>query len=108
MSTQEKQVLFKLRTRSFDCKANYPNKFNSLQCDFCEQIDYQDHLLDCIASTEGLNTQGIKYSDIFGNIAQQIKVAKVMRQIADKRKSLHNTPSSHRKPGASSQMPHMQ
>ena len=78
LSTQEKQVLFKLRIRSFDCKANYPNKFNSLQCDFCEQIDYQDHLLDCIASTEGLNTQGIKYSDIFGNISQQIKVAKVM------------------------------
>ena len=41
LSTQEKQVLFKLRTRSFNCKGNYANQYESTICNFCDDADYQ-------------------------------------------------------------------
>ena len=101
LTTQEKQTLFQLRTRVFQCKANFSNQFESLVCDFCDEIDYQEHLIHCPPSTQGIDLNGVKYEHIFGSLVDQIKSAKVMKQIADKRKSLSKLSSITRKPGAS-------
>ena len=105
LTTYEKQTLFQLRTRVFQCKANFSNQFESLICDFCDEIDNQEHLLHCSPSTQGIDINGVKYEHIFSSLANQIKCAKVMKQIEDKRKSLLPSSSFARKPGASSRMP---
>ena len=107
LTTQEKQTLFQLRTRVFQCKANFSYQFDSLVCDFCDEIDKQEHLLQCTLITDGIDLNGVKYEHIFGKLPDQIKSAKVLKLIADKRKSLSKLPSITRKPGASSQMPHI-
>ena len=102
LSTHEKQILFKLRTRSFNCKGNYSNQYQSLICNFCDNPDYQEHLLNCKSTTKGIDLNGIKYSDIFGKLPEQIKIAKVMKKISDTRDRLTMLPSCVGKPGASS------
>ena len=92
LTTKEKQVLFQLRTRTFYCKANYSFKYESLICDYCSEIDKQEHLLSCKKITENLNIDGIQYSDIFNSTEKQIRIAKLMHKINEKR--LHNTNSS--------------
>ena len=48
LTTEEKQLLFQLRTRSYDCKANFRNLYNNqLACSICGQEDNQSHLLSC-------------------------------------------------------------
>ena len=89
LTTEEKQLLFQLRTRSFDCTANFKNKYkNQLACSICSMEDNQMHLLDCKQTTTDIDLNGVKYSDIFGTSEQQIKIAKVMMQIVRKRKLL--------------------
>ena len=87
ITTQEKQVLFSLRTRTFPCKANYPNQYFSLKCDLCGKIDEQEHLLYCLSASE-IDTSAVQYSEIFGTLTQQIRIGKIMKRIADKRKHL--------------------
>ena len=88
LTTQEKQILFSLRTRTFPCKANYSNQYFSLKCDFCGKIDDQEHLLQCVSPSE-IDTSVSQYKDIFGTLTQQIRIAKIMKRIADKRKYLN-------------------
>ena len=89
LTTEEKQLLFQLRTRSFDCKANFKNKYkHQLACSICSMEDDQMHLLNCKHTTTDIDLKGVKYSDIFGTTAQQIKIAKVMMEIVRKRKLL--------------------
>ena len=108
LTISEKQTLFKLRTRTFECKENFKNQFESLKCNFCEKDDIQEHLLNCEKITDGIDTNGINYNHIFGKISEQVKIARVMNKIAEKRKSLNSSSSFFRKPGASHQMPHVQ
>ena len=73
LTTEEKQLLFQLRTRSYDCKANYKNLYkNQLACSICGEEDNQPHLLSCIRTTQGLDLKNVQYSDIFGTIEQQV------------------------------------
>ena len=67
MSLQEKQLLFKLRTYTYDCKANFKNKFQSdIKCINCSDEDTQEHLLRC-SIADGINCSEVKHEDIFGN-----------------------------------------
>ena len=89
LTTEEKQLLFQLRTRSFDCKANFKTLYkNQLACSICNMEDNQMHFLLCKETTTGIDLTGVKYSDIFGSTDQKIKIAKVMMQILTKRKTL--------------------
>ena len=82
LSTDEKQLLFSLRSYTFSCKANYSFKYGSnLLCELCNEIENQQHLLNCKVKTE----ENVKYSDLFGSLQQQVKVLKV---IIRKRNSL--------------------
>ena len=48
LSLQEKQLLFKLRTYTYECKANFQNKYqDNLLCNFCDKEDNQEHLISC-------------------------------------------------------------
>ena len=87
LTTEEKQLLFQLRTRSYDCKANYKNLYkNQLACSICGEEDNQPHLLSCIRTTQGLDLKNVQYSDIFGTIEQQVRITKLLMQISNNRK----------------------
>ena len=96
LTTQEKQVLFSLRTRTFDCKANYKNGNDTLACNQCGNLDEQEHLIQCAKDQSDIDLPDVKYSDIFGTIQQQVKVAKAMKKILDFRKSSSTGSQEHR------------
>ena len=79
LSIKEKQLLFKLRTRMIDVKANYPNKHKGeLFCTLCESnsTENQQHVLVC-PSLIGHSGEQIQYTDIFSeNIEKQIEAVK--------------------------------
>ena len=83
LSTDEKQTLFKFRTRMVEVKTNFKTKYwPNLTCFFCPQEDSQSHLLDCQFLTQGLDTSGIKYENIFQDIKQQEKIARLLKRLS--------------------------
>ena len=89
LSIEEKQLLFQLRTNMFDCKSNFGHRYlKNLDCNLCHRIDNQQHLLNCERSIVGIDLDGVKYDDIFGNLSQQIKAAKIFKKVTNKRKQL--------------------
>ena len=82
----EKQLLFKLRTKIIDV-----NMFSSLnlECNICEEceIQTQQHLLICpkiISNCQDLyDNISIEHDDIYGNIEQQLAVTRLYQQILD-------------------------
>ena len=79
LSTKEKQLLFKLRTRMIDVKANYPNMYKGeLSCALCDSnsIENQQHVLIC-PSLKCYSSEQIQYTDIFSeNIEKLIEAVK--------------------------------
>ena len=95
LSTEEKQLLFRLRTRTFDCRSNYKNLYKSdLLCPLCKSEDSQEHLLNCDGITEGIDIEKVKYLDIFDSYQKQETAAKVFLKISRKRKLLINFPDA--------------
>ena len=95
LTTEDKQLLFHIRTRSYDCKANYKNLYkNQLDCNICGEEDSQQHLLYCTIATHGIDMTGVQYSDIFGTIKQQVRIAKIMMKVTNKRKTILQKKSS--------------
>ena len=87
LSTDEKQLLFQLRTRTFNCKANYKNQYgDNISCILCGSEDNQLHLLLCSRTTAGVNTDSVAYEDIFGTLEKQVRVTKVMKKVTRNRK----------------------
>ena len=74
LSTTENQVLFSLRAISFNCKSNYKKQFSSLACEFCNNSDTQEHLINFFKTKTNEETTDIKYTDVFGSIQQQINL----------------------------------
>ena len=87
LSTDEKQLLFQLRTRTFNCKANYKSQYgDNITCIICGSEDNQTHLLLCSRTTAGVNTDNVRYEDIFGILDKQVRVAKVLKKVIRNRK----------------------
>ena len=60
LTTEEKQL--HLRTRTFECKANYSSLYNAeLACSICLEEDNQGHLLRCGRTTNGVDLKGVQY-----------------------------------------------
>ena len=90
LSTEEKQLLFKFRTRTYPCKTNFRRLYEpDLSCLICLREDSPEHLLQC--TTQGINLSGLNFNDIFGNIKQQIPIIKALKQITVNRNLLLNT-----------------
>ena len=94
MTIEEKQLLFKYRTYTYNCKANYKWNYPDTKCTFCTSVDNQEHQLTCsITSTLNVNSTSIKYEHIFGTIAEQQRIVKVLTLIDQKRSTLNETSS---------------
>jgi len=94
LTIDEKHLLFKYRTYTYNCKANYKWNYPDTTCSFCTSIDNQEHQLTCsITSTLNLNSNSIKYEHIFGTIAEQQRIVKVLTLIDQKRSTVTETSS---------------
>ena len=95
LTTDEKQLLFQFRTRTYPCKTNYRTQHAAdLSCTICKEEDTPEHLLQCERITSGVDTSGITYGDIFGPTAKQIKIAKILKKISLNRSKIMNTSPS--------------
>ena len=97
LSTEEKQILFKLRTRMVDVKFNFKTQFGqNLTCNFCPESDTQAHLLSCQQLIDGIDISNTEYDHIFLDVSKQEKAAKIYNKILRKRSTLlkqHSTTS---------------
>ena len=93
LSVEEKQLLFKFRTRTYPCKTNFKNQYEpDLSWPACLKEDSPDHLLQC--SIHDIDTRNADYQHIFGNIEQQTKIIKILKKIVVIRNNfLNKSPS---------------
>ena len=86
MTNDEKQLLFRMRTRMTDVKLNFKNKYVDHLC-LLGQIEEesQSHLMECLIlkdKCEALKeNMEVEYKDIFKNNTKQQKVIKLLREI---------------------------
>ena len=89
LSTEEKQILFKFRTRMVDVKANFKMKYGqNLTCFFCPETETQSHLLFCKPITNGIDMKTTEYDHIYQDISKQEKIAKILTRILNQRITL--------------------
>ena len=90
LSTNEKKLLFSLRTRSYDVKSNYKNKFKfNMQCRYCEnesEVESEVHLINCSKISENIDPDvdlaDACYDNIFSEeIEDQVSITKVFNNI---------------------------
>ena len=88
LTIEDKQLLFALKTRAVDVKTNYKSMYSNLQCRLCNSLEQEEseiHVMQCnkIISDESLKKpiETISYSDIFGNMKQQISAVKILKKI---------------------------
>ena len=87
ISTEEKQTLFRFRTRMADVKCNFKNQYGrDLTCYFCSNEDTQSHILFCKELISDMNTSGVHDEHTFSDsITEQENVAKLLDKILKKR-----------------------
>ena len=93
LTLDEKRLLFRFRTQTYDCKANYKWNYQDTKCSFCDLEDSQEHLLHCSQFSD-LKLERIKYEHIFGPIQEQLKIVKVLTHIDQKRSASANSSSN--------------
>ena len=80
LSTSEKQLLFKLRTRMIHVKGNYSSMYkDDMSCHLCNtnSVESQEHLLVCQSLTHLNESHSVKYMDIYSdNLDKQIAAVK--------------------------------
>ena len=87
LSKEDVQLLFQLRTRMLDCKANFPNQYgNILVCRMCKNentIEDEDHILKC----KTLNTEeyAVNFKFVYGTSEEQYEVTKIFKKVMRKR-----------------------
>ena len=94
LTKPEKILLFKLRSRMIEIKGNFPERHRSnLHCELCDdetEDETQSHLLKCnfLLNHPDLEQEigTIQMSDIFNDLASQIKAVKVWKKILEVRK----------------------
>ena len=76
----EVNVLFALRFRNIDCKANFKNGFNNILCQLCyESEDDQLHIMKCkilnqLFQSKDMSYESVENSDIFKEDIRKQKV----------------------------------
>ena len=90
------QLLFKLRTRMMNVKANFRNQYNNddIICKFCDEgvEESQYHQLECQTiinnCPELFNDISVEYEDIFKGPEKQLKIVKLFHAIVNTRDKL--------------------
>ena len=86
ITTEEKQTLFKLRTRMIDVKCNFKSYYGQdLKCKLCPEEETQPHLLICKETVDSIDTSSYSYDDVFGDLERQEAIAKIYTQILQRR-----------------------
>ena len=87
LNTEEKRLLFALKTRGVNVKTNFKNiSKTNMSCRLCKSIEEESeiHILKCseILKDKSLKDEisKISYSDIFGTIDEHIKAVKVLKK----------------------------
>ena len=97
-NTQEKQLLFKLRSKTLDVKENFKGLNSNPWCISCGLFpETQSHLLQCPQLVIDLSYLDVKASKlnenyIYGNLKQQKMIVKIYSDILEIREKLHETP----------------
>ena len=93
-TTREKQLLFKLRSKTLDVKENFKGMHRNPWCISCGLFkESQSHLLQCPELVSKLNYLDVKPSTlnenyIYGNIKQQQMMVKIFSDVLDARDAL--------------------
>ena len=91
----EVNLLFALRSRCIECKANFRNREEDIICQLCseQEEDNQQHILHCktlkklFKSQEILN-ENIQYNDLFKEVRKQKIIVNLFKELLDIRKHL--------------------
>ena len=82
ITTEEKQTLFKLRTRMIEVKDNFKSYYGQdLTCKFCPEKETQSHLLVCREIVDTIDTSKYSYEDIFKDKKKQEPIARAYTKI---------------------------
>ena len=95
MTNREKSLLFNLRSKSENTfKDNFHRMYNDTSCPMCgKDADSQQHALVChitahhLSEDDKRNLKNIFYSDLFGNIDQQVAITQMYTKIISIRQS---------------------
>ena len=95
-TTKQKQLLFRLRSKTLDVKHNFKHQHTNLWCISCGLFtETQSHLLQCPALVTNLKFLNVKTSKlnenfIYGNLEQQEMIIKIYSDIIEVRENLQN------------------
>ena len=80
LTTNQKKMIFKFRTRMINVKENFRSSYKNLNCRFnCfNQIENQEHLLVCSQLPQEIST--IDFNQLFTNNPNVSEVAKKLEQ----------------------------
>ena len=101
MSTSQKKMLFKLRSKMLKIKANFSSMHkNSMWCSLCKDKntrETEEHLLNCPVLTNHPklkdDIQSVKYQDVFNHIDKQKNAVTVFKNIMDIFEKLQDDPN---------------
>ena len=94
LETLEKKLLFQIRTRMLNVKANFKNNHSDLSCPLLcgHKEDNQQHILECPILLQNINditTDKIEYDDISSSdISKQIRALRIISNLWKKRKTM--------------------
>ena len=97
-NTQEKQLLFKLRSKTLDVKANFKGLNSNPWCISCGLFpETQSHLLQCPQLVIDLTYLDMKASSlnenyIYGNLKQQKMIIRIYNDIIEVREKFQKIP----------------
>ena len=84
ISKEERQNIFKLRSRVTDVKMNYKRKYENLTCKACkEEEETQEHILECkeIEKEEPSIKSKLEFETIFkGSIEDKAYIARIFEK----------------------------
>ena len=87
---EESQEIFKMRSKVTDVKGNFKGKYDSIECNFCNEDELQKHIMECKVINENKKHENfLKYEDIFEqNVQNQVKIAREFLENMNIRKRL--------------------
>ena len=95
-NTKQKQLLFKLRSRTLDVKANFRGQNSDIMCISCGLFpETQSHLLQCPQLVSRLKylcdkTSKLNEMDIYGNTEKQKIIVNIYSDLLEVRENLKN------------------
>ena len=95
-SNNDKELLFKLRTRMINVKSNFRNQYENVLCQLCDNgaEESQSHLLECPTLLDNcpmlFNDTQTEYGDIFECPSKQLQVVRLFQSVLDIREKMLN------------------